>query len=118
MIRIYKNRQACFYRRMTAARMAQQPFTKVTSPKSIVSANSTTGAYFIFENFSYVAGASWQSHFEAHTLLIFYHIRFRLVNPKKRLTRRAETAIFNAFFIAIGGMRRYNGEKSHEVRSV
>jgi hypothetical protein len=29
---------------MSAARMAQKPFTKVTSPKSIVSANSTTGA--------------------------------------------------------------------------
>lgn len=29
-----------------------------------------------------------------------------------------EKAIFNAFFIAIGGMRRYNGEKSHKVRSV
>ena len=37
MIRVYKNRQACFYRRMSAARMAQKPFTKVTAPKSIVS---------------------------------------------------------------------------------
>ena len=44
MIRVYKNRRTCFYRRMFAARMAQKPFTKVTSPKSIVSANSTTGA--------------------------------------------------------------------------
>ena len=44
MTRSYKNRRACFYRRMSAARMAQKPFTKVTSPKSIVSANSTTGA--------------------------------------------------------------------------
>ena len=45
MIRVYKNRRTCFYRRMSAARMAQKPFTKVTAPKSIVSANSTTGAY-------------------------------------------------------------------------
>ena len=45
LTRSYKNRRACFYRRMSAARMAQKPFTKVTSPKSIVSANSTTGAY-------------------------------------------------------------------------
>ncbi len=44
MTRSYKNRRACFYRRMSAARMVQKPFTKVTSPKSIVSANSTTGA--------------------------------------------------------------------------
>ena len=44
MIRSYNNRRACFYRRMSAARMAQKPFTKVTAPKSIVSANSTTGA--------------------------------------------------------------------------
>ena len=29
---------------MSAVRMAEKPFTKVTSPKSIVSANSTTGA--------------------------------------------------------------------------
>lgn len=29
---------------MSAARMAQKPFTKVTAPKSGVSANSTTGA--------------------------------------------------------------------------
>ena len=44
MIRDYKNRQACFYRRMSAARNGEKTFTKVTSPKSIVSANSTTGA--------------------------------------------------------------------------
>ena len=44
MIRVYKNRQACFYRRMSAARNGEITFTKVTSPKSIVSANSTTGA--------------------------------------------------------------------------
>ena len=45
MTRSYKNRSACFYRRMSAARMAQKPFTKVTSPKSIESTNSTTPAY-------------------------------------------------------------------------
>ena len=44
MIRVYKNRRACFYRRMSAARMAQKPFTKVTSPKSSESTISTIPA--------------------------------------------------------------------------
>ena len=44
MTRSYKNRRACFYRRMSAARMAQKPFTKVTSPKSSESTISTIPA--------------------------------------------------------------------------
>ena len=44
MIRDYKNRQACFYRRMSAARNGEKTFTKVTSPKSSESTISTIPA--------------------------------------------------------------------------
>ena len=44
MIRVYKNRQACFYRRISAARNGEKTFTKVTSPKSSESTISTIPA--------------------------------------------------------------------------
>ena len=50
MTRSYKNRRTYFYqRKSTANDRTIKSYTEVISPKSIVSANSTTGAYFILK---------------------------------------------------------------------
>ena len=89
MIRVYKNRQACFYRRMSAARNGEITFTKVTSPKSIVSANSTTGAYKQPKNIVTFINYTEKARTEIYTYLNVHatpldHWRFA---PLQRLLR-------------------------------
>ena len=71
MIRSYKNRQARLYQRIIAVSGGTKPFTKVTSPKSIVSANSTTGAD--------ISGRATCRYFVA---LCFYTVR----KPRRSVT--------------------------------
>ena len=74
---------------MSAARMAQKPFTKVTAPKSIVSANSTTGAYkqpkniVTFINYTEKARAEIYTYLNVHATPLD-HWRFA---PLQRLLR-------------------------------